>query len=319
LKNRLLELTTVVSAGRIKALPGPNFWRFELIREGVDRSENFTASRFSIDEDTFSIREISMKEGRNFSREFPSDGEEGIIVNETLLNKFGYENPVGTTLRYYDENNNNSITSRQIIGVIKDVHYMTARQKSEPMIFLLNPPQSSLLLVRIAPGQTSQTLAQIKEEYENLYPDRTFRYYFMDEMFNEQFNRDWEFMRNIGIFAGLAIFITCLGLIGLVSFTLELRKKEIAIRKVLGCGEGKVYTYLAADFIKWVLLANLLAWPAAYWATKTWLNFVFRVSFQPWIFAFASLITLFIALTTISFQSLRAAHSAPIKALREVG
>jgi len=320
LRNRLLALTSVVSAGRIDALPGPNFWRFELIREGVDRSENFTASRFNIDEDTFNTLEISMKEGRNFSREFPADAEEGIIVNETLVNKFGYENPIGTTLRYYDENNNNSIASRQIIGVIKDFHYMTARQKSEPMIFLLNPAQSSLLLVRIAPGQTGQTLAQIKEEYERLFPDRTFRYYFMDETFNEQFNKDREFMRNIGIFSGLAIFIACLGLIGLVAFTIEQRKKEIAIRKVLGCGEGKVYTYLASDFVKWILLANLLAWPAAYWATKTWLNnFVFRVSFQPWTFALASLITLVIALTTISFQTLRAAHSAPVKALREVG
>ncbi len=320
LKHKMLSLPSVVSVGRIDALPGPNFWRFELIREGQDRSENFTASRFSIDEDAFQTLQISMSEGRNFSHEFPSDATDAIIVNETLVRKFGYENPVGMVLRYYDESDENQIVSRKIIGVIKDFHYITARQKSEPMIFLLNPPQSFLLIVRIAPEQISQTISRIEDEHKALYPDRTFRYFFLEDTFDEQFNRDRDFMRNVSLFAGLAVFIGCLGLIGLVAFTIEQRRREIAIRKVLGCGEGKVYTLLASDLVKWVLLANLIAWPAAYFATRSWLNdFVFRAPFQPWTFVLPSLITFCIALITITFQTIRAVRSAPVNALREIG
>jgi putative ABC transport system permease protein len=320
LKHRLSSLSSVVSVGRIDALPGPNFWRFELIREGHDRSENFTASRFNIDEDAFKTLEISMSEGRNFSSEFPSDATDAIIVNETLVQKFNYKNPIGSVLRYYDESNENQIVSRKIIGVIKDFHYITARQKSEPMIFLLNPRQSYFLTARIAPGKVSETLARIEEAHKTLYPDRTFRYFFLEDTFDEQFNNDREFMRNVSIFAGLAVFIGCLGLIGLVAFTIEQRRKEIAIRKILGCGEGKVYALLASDLIKWVLLANLFAWPAAYLASQSWLNdFVFRIPFQPWIFVLPSLISLFIALITISFQTFRAVRSEPVNALREIG
>jgi len=320
LKHKMLTLPSVVSVGRIDALPGPNFWRFELIREGYDRSDNFTASRFNIDENAFQTLGISMNEGRNFSSEFPSDATDAIIVNETLVRKFNYENPIGTVLRYYDESNENQIVSRKIIGVIKDFHYITARQKSEPMIFLMNPRQSYLLTAKIAPGQISQTLSRIEEEHKTLYPERTFRYFFLEDTFDEQFNGDRDFMRNVSLFAGLAIFIACLGLIGLVAFTIERRGKEIAIRKVLGCGEGKVYSMLAADLIKWVLLANLIAWPAAYFATRSWLSdFVFQVPFQPLNFVLPSVISFLIALITVSFQALRAVRSDPIDALREIG
>jgi putative ABC transport system permease protein len=261
-----------------------------------------------------------MSEGRNFSKEFPSDTTDAIIVNETLVNKFGYQNPIGTILRYYDEGNENVIVSRTIIGVIKDFHYITARQKSEPMIFLLNPRQSFLLTARIVPGQISETLSRIEEEHKALYPERTFRYFFLEDTFDEQFNKDRDFMRNIGLFAGLAVIIGCLGLIGLVAFTIEQRRKEIAIRKVLGCGEGKVYVLLAADLIRWILLANLIAWPAAYLAAQSWLNdFVFRVPFRPWTFVIPSLISFLVALITISFQTFRAVRSAPVNALREIG
>ena len=168
-----------------------------------------------------------MSEGRNFSKEFPSDTTDAIIVNETLVNKFGYQNPVGTILRYYDEGNENVIVSRTIIGVIKDFHYITARQRSEPMIFLLNPRQSFLLTARIAPGQISETLSRIEEEHKALYPERTFRYFFLEDTFDEQFNKDRDFMRNIGLFAGLAVFIGCLGLIGLVAFTIDKHRRRL--------------------------------------------------------------------------------------------
>jgi len=320
LKPRLGSLPGVVSAGRIDALPGPNFWRLELIREGLDRKENFTASRFAVDEDTFKTLEIQVVRGRGFSKEFPSDAQDGIIVNETLVRKFGYEEPVGTVLRYYDEGDNNSIAARRIVGVVRDFHYLTARQAGEPMIFLLNRPQSGILLLRVAPGKLAATLPLIEKEFRAANPNRPFRYEFLDETFNLQFDGDKDFMRNIGLFAGLAIFIAALGLVGLAAFSIERRRREIAIRKVLGCGERRVFGLLVADFAAWVLLANLLAWPAAYFAAKSWLaDFTFRVPFQAWTFGLASLATLVIAVLTVSVQSLRAIRANPTDALRDTG
>jgi putative ABC transport system permease protein len=320
LKRRLESLPAVVSVGRIDALPGPNFWRFELIREGHDRSENFTASRFAVDEDTFRTLEITVRRGRGFSRNFPADAQDGIVVNETLVRKFGFEDPVGTVLRYYDESNNNSITARTIVGVIRDFHYLTARQASEPMIFLLDPRGGYLLLVRVAPGEMARTLPILEKEFKAVHPDRTFSCEFLDETFNTQFSGDKDFMRNIGLFAGLAIFIAALGLVGLAAFSIERRRKEIAIRKVLGSGERKVYGLLLADFAAWVLVANIIAWPAAYFAAKSWLaDFTYRVPFQIWTFGLASLATLLVALLTVSVQSLRAIRANPANALRDVG
>jgi len=320
LKRQLSMLPSVISAGRINSTPAPNFWRLEIIREGADRSENLTASRFTIDEDAFNTLEISLLDGRNFSKDFPSDTEEAVIVNETLVKKFNYENPVGTLLRYYDESNENVIISRKIIGVIQDFHYVTARQASEPMMFLFKPQAAFLLMVRIAPGRITQFLPKIKDEYEKIYPNQPFEYEFLDDTFNQQFKQDQDFMRNISLFSGLAVFIACLGLIGLVAYTTEQRRKEIAIRKILGSGESKIYSQLSFDFMKWILLSNLFAWPAGYFAVKAWLNdFVFRVPFNPWTFGLASLGVLIIAVLTISVQIFRAVRSNPARALREMG
>lgn len=320
LKQKLETMPFVVATGRMDATPAPNFWRLEIIREGADRTENLTACRFAIDEDAFKTLEITLKEGRNYSQEFTSDDENAVIINETLVRKYEIENPIGTTLRYYDESNENVIVSRQVVGVIQDFHYTTARQKSEPMIFLHSPRQAWLLMVRIAPGQIEQALPQIEKEFKLLFPDRPFDYNFLDEAFDRQFIQDRDFMRNISIFSGLAIFIACLGLVGLVAYMIEQRRKEIAIRKILGSGERKIYSLLVMDFIKWVLVSNLIAWPLGYLATRSWLNdFTFRVPFNPLIFALASMGVVLIAVITISLQTLRAVRSNPASTLRQVG
>ena len=318
LKQRVAALPSVVSVGRIDSIPGPNFTRWEISPEGFDRKDNFTASRFFIDEDAFKTLEITVGAGRGYSREYPTDATDGIIVNETLVRKANYTDPVGRIIRCVDDNGR--IIPKRIIGVTKDFHYQTARQKPEPMIFFLDKRQSPLLMVRIVPGQSGRVLSLIQEMCKQLFPNIPFRSVFLDETFDQQFNRDRDFLKNISLFAGLAIFIACLGLTGLIAYSIEQRNKEIAIRKILGCRGSEVYKLLAMDFIKWVLLANLFAWPAAYLVTRRWLrDFSFRVPFQPWPFLLASLATLVIALGTISFQTLRAARAKPINALREVG
>ena len=317
LKQRLKTMPSVLSAGRIDAQPGPHFNRMEIIPEGFTRPSDITASRFFIDEDLFETLEITLIQGRNFSPEYPTDLTDGIIVNETLLRKANYtvEDALGRKIDIVDEEGN--FLPKHIVGIIKDFHYMPLRQSNEPMMFLLNPQRSGLLMVRIAPGQTAQTLPAIEKAHKELFPDQRFSSFFLDETFDRQFERDRAFMRNIGIFAGIAIFIACLGLIGLVAFSIEQRQKEIAIRKILGSGEKKIFTLLAVDFLKWVVVANLIAWPCAHFAMSRWLDaFVFRTPFRPWPFLTAAVATLVFAFLTISFQTLRATRTNPADVLR---
>ncbi len=319
LKQRLETMPSILSAGRIDAEPGPDFNRMEIVPEGFTRPSNITATRIHIDEDLFETLEITILRGRNFSQEHPTDLTDGIIVNETLLRKANYtaadQDPIGRKLDIVDEEGN--LIPKRIIGVIKDIHYMTPRQSSEPMMFLFNTRRSYLLMARIAPGQTAQALSEIEKAYKEIYPERRFDSLFLDETFDRQFERDRNFMRNIGIFAGLAIFIACLGLIGLVAFSIEQRRKEIAIRKVLGSGEKKIFSLLAVDFLKWVFIANLVAWPCSHFAMARWIQaFVFRAPFRPWPFLIAAAGTLCIAFLTISFQTLRATRTNPADVLR---
>jgi putative ABC transport system permease protein len=320
LKQQLATLPSVVSSGSIDAGPGPNFNRMEIIPEGFTRPSDITASRFHIDEDLFETLEITILQGRNFSREYPTDLTDGIIVNETLLRRANYTvtDALGRKIDIVDEEGN--LIPKTILGVIKDFHYMTPRQTNEPMMFLLNPQRSYLLMVRIAPGQMRQALPAIEKAYKEIHPERRFDPSFLDETFDSQFERDRTFMRNIGIFAGIAIFIACLGLIGLVAFSIEQRRKEIAIRKILGSGEKKIFALLAVDFLKWIVLANLIAWPCSHLAMSKWLHaFVFRTPFRPWPFLIAAVGTLFIAFFTISFQTLRATRTNPANVLRQEG
>jgi putative ABC transport system permease protein len=320
LKQRLEAMPSILSAGRFDAEPSPNFNRMEIIPEGFTRPSDITAARFHIDEDLLDTLEITILKGRNFSPEFPTDLTDGIIVNETLIRKANYtiEDAIGRQIDIVDEEG--KLLPKTIVGVVKDFHFTTPRQTSEPMMFLYNLRQSYLLMARIAPGQIQEALPEIEKAYKELYPDRRFDASFLDETFDRQFESDRVFMRNMGIFSGIAIFIACLGLVGLVAFSIEQRRKEIAIRKILGSGEKKIFALLAVDFLKWVVLANLIAWPCSHLAMSSWLQaFTFRTPFKLWPFIAAAVATLFIAFFTISFQTVRATRTNPSNVLRHEG
>jgi len=158
----------------------------------------------------------------------------------------------------------------------------------------------------------------VEAVYHELFPDFVFQYRFLDDIFNQQFNQDQEFASHIAFFSGVAIFIACLGLLGLASFAVEQRQKEIAVRKILGCSERKIVLHLANDFLKWVLLANLFAWPIGYLCMQRWLaGFVYKIPFGLFPFLLSGLSALLLALLTISFQSIKAAHGNPAATLRQ--
>lgn len=320
LKNKLKAIPGVLSTGRINALPGPNFIRMEIIPDGGNRAKSYTASTFQINENLFKTLDISVVSGRNFSKKFTTDATDAVIVNEAQIRKAGWNiNELsGKKLTYVDIDG--KINHKPVIGVIKDFHYLTARQAIEPMVFFFNPGDAFFLMVRLSPDQISRLIPLIEKEYKNLYPGQQLRRFFLDERFDFQFNSDKDFARNIGIFALIAIFIASLGLIGLVSNTIEQRRLEIVVRKVYGSSELNIVGLLTTDFLKWVGLANVVAWPCGYYATRLWLNeFIYRVPLKIWPFLIAAVGSLLLAMLTLSFQTFKAARTNPADTLREVG
>ena len=314
-KNRLSTLPGVVAAGRSSGVLGSNFIRYEVIPEGATREEGRMFQQIALDGSFLDVLEIGMAAGRGFSVDFPSDTANSILINETAAKKAGWDAPLGKRLDMVEVDG--SITSKRVVGVVKDFHFTGARQAIEPLFFQLNTQNTFLFVVKLAGGQITETMDRIQKVYEEVYPGRNFNFQFLDDVFDQQFDADREFATNIAYFSGIAIIIACLGLIGLVAFAVSERKAEIAIRKVLGSSEGQVIFLLAKDFLKWVLIANFIAWPLSYYAIGLWLDgFVYKVSLTPFPFFLSGFAAMTLALVTMSYQSIRAAHANPADSLR---
>ena len=316
LKMKVLDMSSVLSAGRSNYLIRENFRLLEAFPYGKDReTSKIFVIDFRIDEGFFDTLDIPIVKGRNFSRERPLDREDAVIVNEAAYKKTDLDDPIGKRLNVITPEGN--FITKKVIGVVRDFHFSSARLLLKPIVFRFDPGRSYLLLIRIAPGQIAQTISRIESTYKEIYPDRDFRYSFMDEAFNEQFIQDREFASRLGAFSGVAIFIACLGLIGMVAFSVEERRKEIAIRKVLGSSEARIIKLLGSDFLKWVAVANVIAWPLGYFGINRWLSvFAYKVPFTIWPFVIAGICALAIALLTMSYQSLKAARTNPAAVLR---
>ncbi len=315
LKNEMQKMPFIEETGRMSNLPGGTPMRIEAIPEGMDRENSRMFQQYVVDEGLIDILDLEIIAGRKFSKEFASDTLENIIINEKAQKLAGWLDPIGKRLDVIDING--ALVSRRVIGVVKDFHYSNARQAIEAMYLVFNPRQSNLLYARINDANQEQVLADIEEKHRALFPDRRFNSIYMENFFDRQFNNDRDFAGNIGFFSAVAIFIACLGLLGLVSFAVSQRRQEVAVRKVLGSSERRIVFLLAVDFLKWVAVANLIAWPAGYFGMSVWLNdFVYKVPFTLWPYLVSGFGTLIIALITISYQSIKAARANPVESLR---
>ena len=314
LKQKLSNFPGVLSMGRSNNLPGRIGYHSQIIPEGTNR-EDQTAACMYVDEGLFETLSISIDAGRSFSKEFTSDSINSIIVNETLVREVGWDSPLGKRLDEVDVTG--TAISKSVVGVVKDFHYITPRQSIEPIIFLLNSRNAGFLFVRISQERIHEIIERLHEVYAELFPDRQLQYFFLDDRFDEQFDSDRSFAGNIGIFSGMAIFIACLGLIGLASHAIEQRRKEVVMRKILGCNSETIVRLLTTDFLKWIALANLFAWPCGYFAMQIWLDeFVYKVAFSLWPFILAGVASFLIAFFTIFYQTVKAAQANPADSLR---
>ncbi|MCP4726266.1 MAG: FtsX-like permease family protein [bacterium] len=315
LKNRLTDNSGIISMGRISSMPGGTFPRYEIIPEGFDRGNSRMFQRFEIDEGIFNTLDISLSYGRSFSSEFASDSADGVIINETAADYTGWNDPIGKSIQIVGLEG--ELITKRVVGVVRDFHYSSTREVIEPMFFLFNPRASFFLAARIAPDRTTNIIDQIQELHNELFPDRQVNPFYLDDNFDQQFNNDRDFAANIGIFAGIAVFIAILGLLGMISYAIEQRRQEVAIRKVLGCSEKKIFAILTVDYLKWIALANLIAWPLGYYGMSKWMNgFMYQVPLTLWPYIVSGVGSISIALIAVSFQTIRASISNPVSELR---
>jgi putative ABC transport system permease protein len=313
--SELNNMPFVLSTARASNPPGGGFLRIEVVPEGVDREHSRMFQRLLVDEDFVETMQIAMVSGRDFSRQFATDSVDALIINQTAADMIGWENAVGKRLEVIEIDG--SPVPKRVIGVMSDVHFSPTRQSMEPMMFQLDPAQSNLIFARISGGRINETISLIKERFDEVLPEQQFNSFFLNDAFDNQFNADHNFAKNMSVFSGIAIFIACLGLLGLVSFMVTQRRQEIAVRKVLGCSIKRIVIILAVDFLKWVAIANLVAWPICYYAMNQWLaGFEYKVPFTIAPFIFSGITVMAIAAITLSYQAINAAIRNPIKSLR---
>ena len=308
IKNELLKYPEVIGVSVSGALPLDVRSRFLGTKwEGEEGQTVKMDIHFDyVDYDFLDIFKIEMAQGRNFSKEFSED-KSAILVNETAVKQLGWKNPIGKKLLGRDENH--------VIGVVKDFYYSSLHQKIEPMMFLLGGGRR--IAVRVRPGNVQNSVALLKDVFERNTQSQPFDFFFLDDRFNQIYQKDQRTGEIFGYFSMLAIFIACLGLLGLASFTVERRTKEIGIRRVLGASAYRIVTLLGKEYIRLVVIANIIAWPVGYFAMKKWLqNFAYRININVWMFILAAVGVLFIAFITVSYQTLKAAFANPADTLR---
>ncbi|RDC65550.1 ABC transporter permease [Adhaeribacter pallidiroseus] len=237
-----------------------------------------------------------------------------LVVNETFLRKVGLQRPeqaIGKLLRFYGQ------PALPIVGVVKDFNNSSLHDEISPIVMSTGSDRYQTLSLKISTQHIAQTLNLIKQQWQQTFPEKVFDYQFVDEKLAQYYEQDEKMLRLFKAFAGVAIFISCLGLFGLMAFTAQQRTKEIGIRKVLGATVTSIVTLLSQDFLKLVLLANIIAWPLAWWGMQAWLqNFEYRTSITWWIFGIGGALAILISLATISFQAIKAAIANPVNALR---
>ena len=313
-KNELLRHPTVKKMAGSSEVPGNLiYWTSGGKRIGGDQDvPSIIIYRMGVDYDFFHTYGNDLIAGRVFSPQFTADSA-SVILNRRSVEVLGFKNPeeaVGGFVRI----DGDTLT---VVGVVENYHQEGLKNDFRQTAFQLRNHWHSYYSLKIETTDVGQTLAYAKEKYSEVFPGNPFDYFFLDTFYNLQYKDDQQFGQVFGFFATLAIFVASLGLFGLASFTAAQRTKEIGIRKVLGSSVANIFLLLSKDFLKLVLLANLVAVPIVWMLMNEWLQlFAFHVDISFWIFIIAATITILIALATVSYQSISAAVANPVKSLR---
>lgn len=306
------RVISVSSSGFLPA--GPTYNNNFFVYPENNSSQLVKTLRYDVDPNYIPTLGIQLISGRNFSTEFATDSS-GVILNEAAAKAFDWEeNPLGHTITH--TNNEGQKHSYRVIGVVKDFHFKSLHTLITPLVMVLGNNEGSII-VKTKTKDIASLLTVLKRQWADLNAEEPLTYSFLDDRYNETYKSEQKIGHILGIFAGLTIFVACLGLFGLARFTAEQRTKEIGIRKVLGASVSGIFNLLSKDFLKLVFVAFIIASPIAWFIMNKWLqDFAYRINISWWIFVIAAFLAILITLITISFQAIRAATVNPVKSLR---
>ncbi len=319
-KEELLKLPEVTEVGGCNTMPGEAFFGTSFRKEGD--TETAFGSGITIDEDFIHCLEMELLDGRNFSDAF--NDSLSLLINETAVTELQMEDPVGKrliTINTDFQTGEEILTTYTIVGLVKDFHFQSLHQAISPVYFFHNENEtgaSNVLSLRLQVDDFQQTIQKVENIWTRFSPDQPFRYSFLEGDLSSLYVAEQVSQRIFGLFSLLAIFIACMGLLGLAAYITLQRTKEIGIRKVLGASTANLITLLSKDFLKLVFIALLIGSPVAWYAMNKWLeNFAYRVDVNWTVFLLAGVLAIIIAFLTISFQAIKTARANPISALKE--
>ncbi len=284
----------------------------QTVNEGPDVKTNW------IDESFLQTLGIKPVAGRLFSKEFIADTSDRIIINETAIKKIGFSSPQAAIGKNIYRDWDGKSHALQIVGVVKDFHFQDLHIPIDPYGFMLNnKPEYNYMIIHMKAGANSALYKSIETTWHNLNPNEPYEYSFLDQDFQKNYEAENRLSAIVGYFTIIAIFISCLGLFGLATFSAEQRTKEIGVRKVLGASVTSIVRLLSKDFLKLIAVSILVASPIAWFVMHKWLqDFAYRIPISWTVFVITTAAALLIALITISFQAIKAAIANPVKSLR---
>jgi putative ABC transport system permease protein len=313
-KQDILKLAPVQSVTAAAGLPGRSGWMGQLVwAAGRPTEEAVTMEVIPVDHDYVKTLGLKIISGRDYSTSFATDATGGMLLNEQACKSFGWtpEEAVGKNIR------TSGVDSGRVIGVMADYHQHGLQGRIGPIATFMAPYAYGYIGVKLKGGDAKNAIQQIEAYWKTRFAGYPFEYFFLDDDFNSQYKAEQRISTTFTLFAMLAVLIACLGLFGLATFMAERRRKEVGIRKVLGASVSNVTALLSKDFVKLVVIANIIAWPVGWWAMNSWLqNYEYRITINWKFFLLAGALSIVVALLTVSFQAVKAALANPVKSLR---
>ncbi len=299
------------------SLPAFSWYQVQDVHlQGEPETKYSMIQTIAVDYDYLRTLHLELLQGRDFSRRFPTDSDNAILLNQSAVQYLELKNPIGAEVYIPSEVPGKSRIMK-VIGVVKDFHVTSFQKRMGPLLLYMSPANFKYIALRIDQPQSSRIISALRSAWEKILPGTSFDYSFLSQTYDDLYRSDDKVGSLVSIFASLAVLIGCMGLFGLVSYSVERRTKEIGIRKVLGASISMIVALLSKDFTKWVLMANVIAWPAAYYVTNNWLaNFAYRTSVGIWVFVLSGVAALLVALVTVGSVGIKAATANPVEALR---
>ncbi|WP_046243269.1 ABC transporter permease [Hymenobacter terrenus] len=321
-KNELAQVPGVVSASIGYGFPGDQVAGDGLIVPTNGEQKRYSATQLMVDYDYIKTLGLELVAGRDFSKDRKTDKDQAFIINETAVKEYGFGTPekaLGQTVQWqvWSDQNPDSLKTGKIIGVVKDFHYKSLYDKLEPAVLQIFPGAYWKVAVKLKGENIGSSVDGVKQVWAKFSPESPIEYKFLDQNFDDMYKSEDKLKSLLWIFTGIAIFVGCLGLFGLATYAAERRKKEIGIRKVLGASVSNIVALLSKEFLVLVLVAAVIAFPAAWLAMSTWLqDFAYRIDMPLWAFLAAGLTAAVVAFLTVGYQAVRAATANPVNNLR---